>query len=95
MVGHLDTVNGAAVFYRLRELVAGDTIEITRQDGKTAVFKVIGTEKYPQDDFATDKVYGAIDYAGLRLITCQGTYLRAKGHYSDNLVVYASLAEVR
>jgi len=40
------------------------------------------------------EVYGAIDHAGLRLITCGGTYDAAKHRYLDNVVVFARLAAV-
>lgn len=91
MVGHLDSTVGAAVFYNLKKLKPGDVIEIQRQDGSIAKFQAESMEMFSQDNFPTDKVYGQIDYAGLRLITCAGTYSRAKGHYSDNLVVFARL----
>jgi hypothetical protein len=37
-------------------------------------------------------VYGDIDHAGLRLITCGGAFDDATGHYLDNIVVFATLA---
>ena len=36
-------------------------------------------------------VNGPIDYAGLRLITCAGTYDAAGHTYLDNVVVFAGL----
>jgi sortase (surface protein transpeptidase) len=91
MVGHLDSVRGPAIFQNLSRLKAGDIIEIVRKDGSKATFQVDTQEKYSQNKFPTEKVYGSIDYPGLRLITCAGTYSRLKGRYSDNLVIYASL----
>jgi hypothetical protein len=38
-------------------------------------------------------VYGDLDHAGLRLITCGGTFDRSTGHYRSNVVVYARLAD--
>jgi hypothetical protein len=37
------------------------------------------------------KVYGPLDHAGLRLITCGGPFDSGAGHYVDNIVVYADL----
>jgi LPXTG-site transpeptidase (sortase) family protein len=91
MVGHKDAITGKAVFYDLKNIKVGDSITIEHEDGTTAVFKVDSMETYSQDNFPTDKVYGALSYPGLRLITCTGTYSRFKGRYSDNLVVYATL----
>lgn len=91
IVGHLDSIYGIAVFWRLRELQPGDIVYVDRQDGTTATFKVDAIQQYPQDSFPTSTVYGNIDHAGLRLITCGGTFNTTTHHYSDNTVVYASL----
>ncbi|TDD92903.1 hypothetical protein E1293_00025 [Actinomadura darangshiensis] len=37
------------------------------------------------------KVYGFTDHAGLRLITCGGTYLTRRHRHLDNIIVYAEL----
>lgn len=91
VVGHVDRPGGPAVFWRLRELVPGDTFEIDRVDGTTVKFKVDDVKVLPQTDFPTEAVYGNIDHAGVRLITCTGTWDRYQRRYSDNLVVYSSL----
>ena len=69
----------------------GDEVAIDRTDGGTAWFVVLATEQYPKDAFPTERVYGDIDHAGLRLITCGGEFDRAARSYRDNVVVYASL----
>lgn len=94
IVGHLDGanyINMKGVFWRLRELQTGDEIKVSRMDGTTAIFKVISLKQVSQADFPTAQIYGNIKYAGLRLITCGGTFNSAKGHYSDNTVVFAAL----
>lgn len=91
VVGHLDRPGGPAVFWRLREMVPGDIFEIDRADGTTVKFKVDDVKVFPQTNFPTEAVYGNIDYAGIRLITCTGTWDRYQRRYSDNLVVYGSL----
>lgn len=93
IVGHVDSPQNIAVFWRLRELLPGDTIRIGRQDGTTAVFKVSVIAQFTQDRFPTPSVYGNINYAGLRLITCGGTFNAATGHYDHNTVVYGRLQE--
>jgi sortase (surface protein transpeptidase) len=96
VLGHVDSrVLGAAVFYYLGQLKPGDTIEIDRKDGSTAIFRVDELERYSQSDFPTKLVYGNIDHAGLRLITCTGTYDHSVKRYDHNLVVYASLIDSR
>jgi sortase (surface protein transpeptidase) len=90
LVGHLDSVRGRAVFYDLKNIKVGDMIEIEREDGSIEAFKVDFFDVYNQDNFPTEKVYGNIDFEGLRLITCSGKYNYVHGRYTDNLVVYAS-----
>lgn len=90
---HVDSKNGPAVFFSLGQLGVGDDIFINRDDGSVAHFKVDFLERYEQKEFPTQKVYGNIDYAGLRLVTCSGIYLRGQQRYTHNLVVYAKLVE--
>ncbi len=92
IVGHVDSYKGISVFWRLHEVQPGDEIDITRVDGKIVKFKVDALKQFDQANFPTQEVYGNIDYAGLRLITCGGTFNTDTGHYSENTVVYASLA---
>jgi hypothetical protein len=82
------------VFWKLKQLQAGDEVAIARSDGSTAIFRVDRSQNFKQDKFPTQEVYGDIPYAGLRLVTCSGTYSRTQGHYSDNLVVFATLKSI-
>ena len=91
ILGHVDSYKGPAVFYNLGTLEAGDEISVTRADGTIAVFVVEYLKRYDQEEFPTALVYGPIDYAGLRLITCSGWFDKAAQKYSHNLVVYAKL----
>ncbi len=92
IVGHVDSAAaGPSVFYHLAELHPGDRIEVTRADHTVAVFTVDSVETYHKAAFPTLQVYGNIDRAGLRLITCGGPFDAAKGHYEDNIVAYAHL----
>ena len=90
IAGHIDW-NGPGVFFLLHTVVVGDEIDVTREDGSIAVFGVTEVGEYPKDAFPTALVYGDLDYAGLRLITCGGTFDKASGHYEVNVVVFATL----
>ena len=91
IAGHIDWITGPGVFYQLGSLEVGDEIRITRTDGTVASFRTIRVDQYPKDSFPTDLVYGNIDHAGLRLISCGGAFNRDTGHYEDNIVVFADL----
>ncbi len=91
IVGHIDTYKGPSVFWRLGQLQPGDIVAVTRKDGVVVKFRVEALKQFEQNDFPTAEVYGNLDHAGLRLITCGGTFNRATGHYSQNTVVFASI----
>lgn len=96
IVGHVDSADaGPSVFYHLSELRPGDQIEVTRADHTVAVFSVDSVETYAKAEFPTLQVYGNIDHAGLRLITCGGPFIADKGHYQDNVVAFAHLVSSR
>ncbi|WP_308287090.1 class F sortase [Streptomyces liliiviolaceus] len=91
IAGHVTWNGSRAVFFDLATLERGDTVDVARQDGTTAHFAVDRVAQYPKNKFPTIDVYRNIDHAGLRLITCGGTYSKARNHYADNVVVYAHL----
>ncbi|GAA2834082.1 hypothetical protein GCM10010441_68270 [Kitasatospora paracochleata] len=57
IVGHLDTRQGIAAFYRLSTLAPGQTAIVQRGDGSTAVFSIDAVRTYPKSAFPTDHVY--------------------------------------
>jgi Sortase domain len=93
--GHLDSIRGPAVFFRLGALRPGDIVDVTLADGITAIFRVTGVREYAKSRFPTRAIYGATDYAALRLITCGGTFDYATGHYLSSTIVFASLTSSR
>jgi hypothetical protein len=92
LVGHVDSTAGPGVFFRLRDLHAGDDVEVRRADGSAVHFTVTGVARYPKSAFPTAAVYGPTPDAELRLVTCGGTFDRAARSYLDNVVVYARLS---
>ena len=95
IAGHVTWDGAPAVFNRLGRLQYGDHVSVTRKDGKTAVFTVTRVARFSKAQFPSQEVYGAIDHAGLRLITCGGTYDAAERRYLDNVIVFARLVVVR
>ncbi len=94
LVGHVDNNTGPAVFYGLGALSKGNSIEVLRSDGRTAVFEVYGVEVFAKDNFPGTRVYGSTGVPELRVITCGGTFSRDSG-YSGNVVAFARLTDVR
>jgi hypothetical protein len=90
IAGHVD-MRGPGVFFALHNLKPGDLVTITRADGTRPAFRITRVEAFPKDTFPTKQVFGNINHAGLRLITCGGTFNSGSGHYEDNIVAFADL----
>ena len=88
ILGHVDSVDGPAVFDRLDELRVGDRVAVDAADGSTAVFRVVRLVNYPNDRFPAERVYAAPGGGRrLNLVTCSGPFDPEDG-YQANLVVY-------
>jgi sortase family protein len=94
VTGHVDNAKGPSVFYNLGALKKGHRIEVTRQDGRTAVFTIDAIEVYGTAAFPDEKVYGSRGRAELRVITCGGGFTKKTG-YQGNVVAFAHLIGVR
>jgi len=90
--GHIDSLLGPGVFFRLHLLRRGDRVYVRRADGSLAVFQVTSVRSYAKTRFPTEAVYGPAPGAELRLVTCGGAFDYATGHYLSNVIVYATLA---
>jgi sortase (surface protein transpeptidase) len=96
ILGHVDSRQfGPGVFYALQDLSSGDAVEVTRADGTVAIFSVNDVHIVPKSDFPTLQVYGNLDYAGLRLITCGGEFDPNARSYASNVIVFAKLVGSR
>lgn len=91
IAGHVDWAGAPGVFFELTNLEPGAEIAVTREDGSIARFEVTEVTTFPKDEFPTDLVYGTLDYAGLRLITCGGAFDESASSYQDNVVAFAKL----
>jgi sortase (surface protein transpeptidase) len=89
IAGHVSSRQGPGVFYRLSELRPGDVVKVIRPDGSVARFRVDMVDQFPKAAFPTGRVYGDVEGAALRLITCGGAFDYSTGHFIDNVVVFA------
>jgi len=90
IVGHV-RFETPGVFARLTDLRPDDPINVVRKDGRTARFVVTRVDHFEKSRFPTRKVYGNLDHAGLRLITCGGLDATTN-RFDENIVVFAELA---
>jgi sortase (surface protein transpeptidase) len=91
ILGHVDSYQGPAVFFKLRSLVAGDLVDVSLADGASAQFKVTSVTQYSKAGFPDQQVYAEHGYSALQLVTCGGTFDTQTGHYLSNIVVYSTL----
>jgi sortase (surface protein transpeptidase) len=90
IAGHVHWSGIPAVFAHLADLAPGDRILVTRSDASTTTFVVDRVASYPKTRFPSALVYGSLDVAGLRLITCGGFDPVARV-YEANVIVFATL----
>ena len=96
ILGHVDSrAFGPGVFYSLQNLQPSDVIDVTRADGTVAEFSIDSVQTVQKSDFPTLQVYGNLDHAGLRLITCGGEFDPNAHSYESNIIVFASLVGSR
>jgi sortase (surface protein transpeptidase) len=92
ILGHVDSTSGPGIFYRVGALHPGDTVAVTRADGKTVTFVITGVRQYSKTAFPTLDVYGNTPVPTIRLVTCGGAFDSATHHYLSNIVAFGELA---
>jgi sortase A len=94
IAAHFDKPDGSpAVFYDISSLKPGEKIIVTDDDGMTKTFTVTESTSYPYNAFPLQKVFNSPGESTLNLITCDGTWNKAKKTYSNRLVVYSREVE--
>jgi LPXTG-site transpeptidase (sortase) family protein len=89
ILGHVDSREGPAVFFRLGELASGDRIRVRLADGVVERFRVVRVATYANEDFPAHRVYaGTPRRSTLTLVTCGGEYDPERGGYQSNVVVF-------
>ena len=89
IAGHVDSVSGPGVFFRLNLLRPRNLILVRRADHSLAACRVVSVRTYAKRNFPTAVVYGPAPAAELHLVTCGGTFDAATGHYRSNVIVFA------
>lgn len=92
IAGHVDGMDGPAIFWDLAELEAGDEI-IIEGDGKQLVFRVYAMESVDLELADVQSVFGYRSSPELILITCSGEFNHEQGTRKERLIVYTELIE--
>ncbi|MDZ5712809.1 class F sortase [Jeotgalibacillus haloalkalitolerans] len=91
IAGHVDSKEGPAIFFYLKDIEPGAEIIVTDENGVELTFEVKTKESYPTDESPIEKIFGPSDKRNLNIITCTGTFDREQHLYPDRLVVYTEL----
>lgn len=91
--GHISSWTNNGVFYDLKLLSAGDTIQIIKGDGSTLNYTVVTTKVYAENAVDMNAALSPITAgkSGLNLITCAGSVKPGTSEFTDRLVVFAQL----
>ncbi|MFA6039455.1 MAG: class F sortase [Candidatus Peribacteraceae bacterium] len=92
IAGHLDSATGPAVFWRLKQLRAGDSMFVTDSNGGKKKFLVTGSERVEGTQAPLQRIFGDTGTRRLNLITCGGIWDTELRQYRERLVVYTELA---
>lgn len=93
MAGHIDSLTGPAIFYKLDELKEKDEIIVKDVDGNSLTFIVTKTERYPRNDAPIEEIFGFSYGSRLNLITCIGDFNKDAKTHEERFVVYTELAD--
>lgn len=91
IVAHVDSTDGPDVFYRLKDLDAGDEVLVYGEDGQLATFVMDSKEQQLKTELPTERIWNDTWEPVIRLITCGGDFDRSSRHYLSNVIVYGHL----
>jgi hypothetical protein len=89
--GHLDSTCCPAVFYRLKDLKTGDTMEVDYPNSRIVRFRVMWSHDYANSALPKAWLFAMKGQRGLVLGTCAGDFHRDGTGYDHKLVVYSRL----
>jgi hypothetical protein len=88
--GHVSSWTTNGVFYGIKTLVAGDTVQVERGDGVVFTYKVIKSQIYSANDVNMTAALTPIvaGHPGLNLITCTGDVIQGTNEFNERVVVF-------
>jgi hypothetical protein len=90
LVGHVDDRRqGLGAFAEVRELVAGDLIEVRTASGRRLPYEVLSLEQFPKSEAPMTRLFDQEGPHRLVLISCAGEFDAATRSYADNVAVTA------
>lgn len=95
LAGHIDYWNvGPAVFYNIRNLVEGDIVDLSGEDGKVYRYEVQWVQLFDAENAPIQEIVGSTGEQSLTMITCGGEFNYQTGQYVSRTVARARFAEI-
>ncbi len=89
LAGHVDWHGVPGIFFKLRDLNAGDTVAVTMSDGSTQSWTVVDVRLVAKPELPVADVFARTGPPTLTLITCGGGFDYSTHHYLSNVVATA------
>lgn len=88
--GHVSSWTTHGVFYSIKDLKAGDAIQIVKGDGSLVNYQVAKVQSYDADNVDMAAAMKPIEgTSGLNLITCTGQVVKGTNHFDKRVIVFA------
>jgi hypothetical protein len=94
LAGHVTWNRTNGPFWLLRDLEQGAHIDVELADGSVRTYEAIERAVYGKDELPRDRIWRNTGDETLVLITCGGAYNPDIRRYLENVVVYATPAEM-
>lgn len=90
--GHISSWTAHGVFYGLKTLQPGDSIEVQRGDGVLFTYQVVKTQLYDSNNVNMTAAVTSINpnKPGLNLISCAGDVIAGTSEFNERIIVFAA-----
>jgi LPXTG-site transpeptidase (sortase) family protein len=89
LAGHVDWHGVPGIFFRLRELHAGDAVSVTMSDGSVQPWTITDVRLVAKPELPVADVFSRTGSPTLTLVTCGGSFDSSTHHYRSNVIVTA------
>jgi hypothetical protein len=89
--GHVDSTCCPAVFYHLRDMKAGDIVQVAYKSKSPLTFRVMWLNTYTNGGLPVSWMYARTKQRSILLITCTGIFHRDGTGYDHKFVAFARL----
>jgi len=89
--GHISSWTANGVFYGLKTLLPGDSIDVQSGNGAVFTYQVVKTQIYDANDVDMAAAMVSINpsKSGLNLISCTGDVIQGTNDFNERVVVFA------